>query len=328
MRGGKFAAVTVAVVAGLVLGALLSPPPADAVAKEIIQLQQQVAELLQNQQSMQNDQTQNFAVLKTLIGQNADSQNRLTAEMGSLQKTVQDLQANSGSQINSMSGQVQTLSDSLVNINAAISKLSGQVATLQNSLQTIDAKVSALATPQNQGQPSTNPTGETGAAPGAAPGGADAGPPSATPTAADGAAPQTQPQVPSGPAPPANMLYNNGLRDFVSGNNGLARQEFTQYLQYYGQTDLASNAHFYLGEIDRTQGRYAAAIGQYDQVLEHYPNSFKRADARLEKGLALLKLKEKSLAIAELRRVVRDNPGTDQARKARAQLRELGVAAR
>lgn len=328
MRGGKFAAVTLAAVAGLVLGALLSPPPADAVAKEIIQLQQSVAMLLQNQQTMQNDLTQNFAVLKTLIGQNSDSQNQLTAEMGSLQKTIQDLQANSGNQITSMGSQVQALSDSLVNVNAAISKLSGQMATLQNSLQTIDAKVSAMTAGSNPAQPGASPTGAGTA--GAPTGATDAGPATTTPTAAEGAAPQAQPQpaIPAGPAPPANLLYDNGLRDFISGRYPLASQEFTQYLQYYGQTDLASNAHFYLGEIAKAQGRYAAAIGEYDQVLDHYPNSFKRADARLEKGLSLLKLKEKSLAITELRRVIRDNPGTDQARKAEAQLRTLGVRAR
>ncbi len=259
--------------------------------------------------------TQNFAVLKTLVGQVADSQNQLTSTMGSMQKTIQDLQANSGSQINTMAGQVQALSDSLEDVKARLGKLSGQVATAQNSLQTIDAKVSALG--GGQTQPGASPT--------------DAPPASQGQGATPGDAPPSQPagagapQPPSGPPPPADLLYTNGLRDFTAGNYGLANQEFRQYLQFYGKTDLASNAHFYLGEIAYAQGRYPDAIGEYNQVLNNYPNSFKRADARLKKAYALLKVHENGPAIAELHRVIRENPGTEQARKAEARLRQLGV---
>jgi tol-pal system protein YbgF len=309
LRGRGLAITTVAVAMGLALGALLSPPPADAVAKEIIQLQQQVSILLQNQQTMQNEMTQNFAVLKTLIGQAVDTQSQLTSRMGSLEKTIQDLQANSGSQITTMAGQVQALSDSLEDVKARIGKISGQVATAQNSLQTIDAKVSALGGGQGASQQGAAPAG-----PGVPAGDAPSQP------AGTGA-----PQPASASTPPADLLYTNGLRDFSSGNYSLANQEFQQYLQYYGKTDLASNAHFYLGEIAYAQGRYPDAIGEYNQVLNNYPNSFKRADARLKKAYALLKVHENGPAVSELRRVIRENPGTEQARKAEARLRQLGV---
>ncbi|HVB98858.1 MAG TPA: tol-pal system protein YbgF [Candidatus Dormibacteraeota bacterium] len=315
MRGRGIAITSVAVAAALVLGALLSPPPADAVAKEIIQLQQQVAILMQNQQSMQNQMTQNFAVLKTMVGQAVDSQNQLATTVGSLQKTVQEMQASSGSQDNSMSSQVQAISGTLEDVEARLGKLSSQLATTQNSLQSLDAKVTALGPPPQQPMPGGaegNPPGAPGA-PGQP--GTDASAPSAAPTA-------------SGPPPPADLLYTNALRDFTSGSYSLAGQEFRQYLQYYPQTDLASNAYFYLGEIAYAQGRFPDAISEYNQVLNNYPHSFKRADARLKKAYSLLKLKENGPAIAELRRVIRENPGTEQARKAEARLRELGVRSR
>jgi tol-pal system protein YbgF len=320
LRGRGIAIVTVSVAAGLALGALLSPPPADAVAKEIIQLQQQVSILMQNQQTMQNEMTQSFAVLKTLVGQVVDSQNQLTSTVGSMQKTIQDLQANSGSQINTMAGQVQALSDNLEDVKARIGKLSGQLATAQNSLQTIDAKVSALG--GGQTQPGAAPAGT----PPAGQQGATTGDATSNPSQPGGAGASGSP--PSSPPPPADLLYTNGLRDFTAGNYDLANQEFQQYLQFYGKTDLASNAHFYLGEIAYAQGRYPDSIGEYNQVLNNYPNSFKRADARLKKAYALLKVHENGPAVAELRRVIRDNPGTEQARKAEARLRELGVRAR
>jgi len=56
-----------------------------------------------------------------------------------------------------------------------------------------------------------------------------------------------------GPAPSADTLYSNGLRDITSGKYDLARQEFQDYLKHYGDTDLASNAQFYLGEIAYSQ---------------------------------------------------------------------------
>jgi tol-pal system protein YbgF len=223
---------------------------------------------------------------------------------------MQDIQANSGSQINSMGGEVQALSDSLQDVKARIGKLSGQVATLQNTLQTIDAKVSALSGGGQSQQPGANPSG-TGAPGGAAPSGQASG--------------AGAPQPPGGAPPPADLLYTNALRDFTSGHYSLASQEFRQYLQNYGKTDLASNAHFYLGEIAYAQGHYPDAIGEYNQVLNNYPNSFKRADARLKKAYALLKLREKGPAVSELRRVIRENPGTEQARKAQARLHQLGV---
>jgi tol-pal system protein YbgF len=123
------------------------------------------------------------------------------------------------------------------------------------------------------------------------------------------------------------MLYSNGLRDITSGKYDLARQEFQDYLKYYSDTDLASNAQFYLGEIAYTQKQYQDAVSEYDKVLTHYPKSFKLAPARLKKGMALIELGQKTPGVRELREVVKRYPGTEEERRARAKLKELGVAA-
>ena len=122
------------------------------------------------------------------------------------------------------------------------------------------------------------------------------------------------------------MLYSNGLRDITSGKYDLARQEFQDYLKYYGDTDLASNAQFYLGEIAYSQKNYDQAVNEFDKVLNNYPKSFKLAPARLRKGMALIELGQKTSGVRELREVVKRYPGTDEERKARAKLKELGVA--
>jgi tol-pal system protein YbgF len=280
-----------AVLAGAIGGSLVGPRPAEAVAREILQLQQDVTQLLQGQKDMQSSMIQNQAVLKTLLEQSSDSVNKLSGTMGGLQKSVQDVQASSGARLDTMSTQVQGLSDNLEEIKVRIGKLNQQLADLQGAVQSLDAKFPASA------------PGASTSSPGATGPGSSAAPP-----------------------PSADTLYSNGLRDITSGKYDLARQEFQDYLKYYPETDLASNAQFYLGEISYAQKNYDQAVTEYDKVLQNYPKSFKLAPARFKKGLALLEVGQKTAAIRELREVVRRYPGTDEEKRARARLRELGVA--
>jgi len=129
------------------------------------------------------------------------------------------------------------------------------------------------------------------------------------------------------PPPSADVLYSNGLRDINGKHYDLATQEFTDYLKFYGDTVLASNAQFYLGEIAFMQSQYQQALDAYNKVIENYPKSFKTASARMRKGFCLAELGQKAAAIRELRTVVREYPGTDEAKRSAAKLRELGVSA-
>src|ERR1019366_10409906 len=97
--------------------------------------------------------------------------------------------------------------------------------------------------------------------------------PAAIPAAsgAPGPAPASMPSA--APPPSADVLYSNGLRDINGKHYDLATQEFTDYLKYYGDTDLASNAQFYLGEIAFMQSQYQQALDAYNMVVTNYPNS-------------------------------------------------------
>lgn len=291
-------------VTGALGGALLAPPPASGVSREIIQLQQQVAQLLQGQQDLRSALDQRSAELKTLVEQSLDSVNKLNTTMGSVQKTVLDVQANSGTRIDSLSTQTQGVSDNLQDIQARVAKLSQQITDMQSVLQTIDAKVSGGAAPSN---PAGSPNAPGGPGSSSAPG-------------------LNQPLA-TGPPTSADNLYTNALRDFTGGKYDLARQEFGDYLRNFPRGELASNAQFYLGEIDFAQGNYNDAVGEYDKVLVNYPKSYKLAAARLKKGEALLELGQKASAVRELREVTRLYPGTEEARRAQAKLRELGASA-
>jgi len=299
MRIRNVAIFGAAVFAGALAGSLVGPRPAEAVAREIIELQRDVTSILQGQKDMATQITQDHTAMRTLVEQSGDSVNKLSATMGSLQKSVQDVQANSGARLDTMSTQVQGLSDNLEEIKSRLGKLNQQLVDLQNSVQSLDAKIST----------------------GTAPSGSNPGNAANPPSSSGGFSPATGSTPPS-----ADMLYSNGLRDITSGKNDLARQEFLDYLKYYSDTDLASNAQFYLGEIAYSQKQYGQAVAEYDKVLTLYPKSFKLATARLKKGMALIELGQKPAGIRELREVIKRYPGTEEDRRARAKLKELGVA--
>lgn len=291
-----------AMFAGAIGGSLLGPRPAEAVAREIIDLQRDVTTLLQGQKDLSTQILQDDTVIKTLLGQSSDNVTKLNNSMSAIQKSVQDTQANSGARLDTMSTQLQGLSDNLEEIKSRMGKLNQQLVDLQSAVQSIDAKV-----PGSGGTPaSATPSG------------------TATPTNGVGSASSSGSA--GGSAPSADMLYSNGLRDITSGKYDLARQEFQDYLKFYGNTDLASNAQFYLGEIAYSQKQYQDAVSEYEKVITVYPKSFKLEPAHLKKGLALINLGQKNSGIRELRELIRRYPGTEEDRRAREELKRLGVS--
>ena len=129
-------------------------------------------------------------------------------------------------------------------------------------------------------------------------------------------------------APPPDVLYNNALRDYNGDKNDLATQEFSDYVKFYPNTDLAGNCYFYLGEIQFRQRNFQQAAQSYDQVLQNFPSGSKSASAQLKKGFALLELGKQEDGVVELRRVIQRYPRSNEALQARERLKKLGVASR
>lgn len=307
MRTRWVVLIFAAVLLGAVGGAMLAPQPADAVSRDMVELQQQVAQLLQGQQDMRSAMDSNNATIKTLVQQSLDSVNKLSGEMSSVQKSVQEVQANTGARIDTMAQQTQGLSDNLQDVQARVGKLSQQLTDAQNLLQSIDGKLSnqqpgATGAPTSPGAPG-GPTTSNG--PADAPGGATP-PPGIAPISAD-------------------TLYQNALRDYTSGKYDLARQEFSDYIKNFPSNDLASNSQFYLGEIAYAQNDFKGAIDAYNAVLVNYPRSFKLAASELKKGMAELEAGERTAGIRDLRSVETRFPGSDESRRAHAKLREIGA---
>jgi tol-pal system protein YbgF len=136
-----------------------------------------------------------------------------------------------------------------------------------------------------------------------------------------------QPGAPAAPqAPPADVLYNNALRDYTAGKYDLAAQEFNDYLKYYPNNELAGNSQFYLADIMYKQGDYKGAIAAYNVVLERYPDGNKTPAAQLKKAYAFLELGQRTQGVRELNSLVTRYPRSLEAQQAKERLKRLGPA--
>lgn len=172
--------------------------------------------------------------------------------------------------------------------------LSGQVQALHDSIDELKVRLSKL----NQQVETMNAARETLAAP--------------------------QPAAAEMQAPPADVLYRNALSDYNGGKYELAMQEFTDYLKFYPNDELAGNAQFYVADIHYRQNNFEQAILEYDKVLEQYPGSNKTAAAQLKKGFALLELGRRDAGVRELNNLVARFPQSPEATQARERLKKEG----
>ena len=288
------------VVAALAL--LMPAPPAHAASKEMIQLQTQVQQLLDMIQHLQQSNDERMGVLQHLVEQTADSVNRMSQTLSTLQQQVQTQETQGGGKVDQLSGQIQGVNDSIDELKTRVAKIDKTLQDIQSQMQNVNT------------QPAGGAPGAVGAA--GAPG-PQAGQPGITG--------QPQQLVPQPQAPPVDQLYQSGLRDYTSARYDVASGEFGDVIKFYPQDDLAGNAYFYLGEISYRKGDYPTAIHNYDAVLEQFSGSSKAPAAQLRKGLAEIEANQRDAGVRDLRALIQRYPQTPEASQARSRLNGMGV---
>jgi tol-pal system protein YbgF len=249
--------------------------------------------------------------IQTQLQMLQDNMARMQQSFDERMGVMKDMITQQTDNVNKMGVAVQNLQKSLgaqtTDASTKVDQISGQVQSLHDSVDELKARLAKISKQLDDIQSAQQNIGQPGAGqPGSAP----------------GAANQQQ------QAPPPEMLYNNAMSDYNANKNDLAAQEFAQYVQVYGNTDLAGNAQFYLGEIDYRRGNYTAAIQDYNKVLDQYPGGNKGAAAELKKGFALLELGQKDAGVQELRSLIARYPKSPEAVQARERLTKLGAATR
>ncbi|MCU1232488.1 MAG: Tetratricopeptide 2 repeat protein [Candidatus Solibacter sp.] len=279
---------------------LAAPVLAPAASKEIQELQRDVALLQQQIKDLQRSQDEKFATVTELARQAIEAANRANTGVAvitsSLDKNLRDqtdkvtapLQG-FGTRVNEMGGDVRTLQQAVGDLTAILGRMQAQLTDISNSI-----KVMQAPPPPAPGATST------GGAPVA--GGSDMPPMS------------------------AQKLYETARADYSGGKYDLAAQEFADYLRYYGNTDLAPNAQFYIALIHYGQKNYDDAIKEFDMVLEKYPDNNKTAESLLYKGRALVKTPgHKTDGAAEFMEVIKRFPKSDEATQACNERKSLGL---
>ena len=265
----------------------LGAPPASAQKKDTLLLMRQLDTLQQMMLNMQKTLDTQTAILRTLVEQANDNVNGMKVTVEELRKATQQNLAQNNNRLESMTTQIQALSESLEEAKVRIAKLSEQVAQTQNIIQTLNAPP-----PAAEGTGGTGPGGEA--------------------------------KLPAS-VPDADTLYNSGRSYYSGGQYQLAAQAFQEYLQYYGETDRASNAQFFIGDSYYSQKDFKQAIEEYDKCIERYPKGNKAMAAQLKKGFALVELGEKAAGVRELRSLIQRYPKSSEASLARQRLKQLGI---
>ncbi|HEX4807418.1 MAG TPA: tetratricopeptide repeat protein [Bryobacteraceae bacterium] len=279
-------------------------------SKEIVELQRDV-ELLQDQiKTIQRTLDEKFAQLQTLLQVSSDTTKDTNTQLHDLGTSVSRSVGtqlapvtNLNQHVESVGEDVRALKDSLADVESRLDKLDAKITDVQRTMQIQQNPPQAPPPSGSTDQPGAMQPGATG-----------------------------QPGMPGGPvAPPpgmsADQSFTAAVHDNQTGNNELALKEFQDYLTYFPNTALAPNAQYYIGEINFNQGNYNDAIRAFDAVLERYPAGPKTPDAHYMKGRALLKSGQRTRAVQEFRDLIANYKGTNAARNAQDQLRQLNAAA-
>jgi TolA-binding protein len=286
-------------VSGFILTGLLQAQSEKVMIQE---LQRDVAQLQNQLRQFKDAQDQKSADLEALLKQSLEANAKLMATVNSLQqslavamadqqsKLVQPINA-VGNKVDQVSQSLGALETSMDSINRRMTANDGKLAEILNNVKTISAA---------QQPPPPQPSAS-------APGGP------ATSTA--GAS--------------ADVVFQNAYRDFMSGLNQLAMDEFRNFIaQFPTSAENAPKAQYYMGVIFDRGEQYDDAVKAYDAVLERYQENPITRDALYGKAVALMKLEHNVEAKKEFNAFLAKYPTDDKAAQAKQYLKELAGPAR
>ena len=165
--------------------------------------------------------------LQTQVQQIQDQMNALKQSLDERMGVIKNLMDQNTDSINKVTVAITNMQVALQkqqsDTNNHVDQLSGQLQTLNDSLDELKARLGKVTNQLEAMQQAQQ---------------------SLAAQASQQAQAQQQQQAQLA-VPPPDVLYNNALRDYNGGNVDLAKQEFSDYVKNYPNTDLAGNAYFY-----------------------------------------------------------------------------------
>lgn len=250
--------------------------------------------------TLKSSQDEKMATLQVLVQNTLDAANKANTSVATLDTAMRDRMRDQErllvAPVAGVGSKVDTMSNDFAGVREAVTDLSSRMGKLQNQIADINSAIKMLAAPPPP-PPSDNPAAASN----------PNGPPAGT---------------------SAEAIYNGAMRDKSAGNSDLAIEQFQNYLKWFGNTDLAPNAQYYIGEIKYLRGDLDGALIAFDLLLEKYPDNPKTSDAMLQKGRALAKAGFKAEARQEFTALVKKFPRHENAAKAKTELATLSAPAR
>jgi len=273
----------------------MSPTRSSAASKEILELQRDVATLQDMVKAMQRSQDEKLSALQVLVQQSlnaANDANKSVAVIQSgFQQSLRDMESKVVTPVVGLNARMDQVANDQRTVAQAVADLNSLISGLKSQLTDLNNAVKVMAAPPAPA-PSTG-GGTLGAA----------------------------------EAPPISSqdLYANANRDRIGGKMELALQEYADYLKFYGNTDLAPNAQYYIASIHMSQNDFESAVREFDMVLEKYPNNNKTPDAMYGKAQSLLRLNRRTDAANQFLEIIKNFTRHDLATKACDQRKSMGL---
>jgi len=261
-------------------------------SKEMVELQRDVAQLQDQATRIQRTLDEKLSALQVLIEQTQENSSRAA---GALQSMPADMATRVGEQLRpvlAVGQKVDGMQQEIQGLHDSVSELSARLERIDAKLTDVSNKISLLAQPP-------------------------APPPNANGLPTNG--------------PPAGMnasdLFAHAQQDQQTGAFPVALKEYQDYLRYFGKTEQAPEAQFNIGQIYYNQGDMENATQAFDAVLEQFPDNPETPNAYYMKAMSLFKAGHRPAAIDCFKDLIAKYPHTDQATKAKNQLKSLGVGA-
>lgn len=231
------------------------------------------------------------------------AQERLTREVGQM---ATDLRL-SLAQLTGLGPEVAQSTVAVERLRARLDATEATVARLQSAVDRVEPEPPQAATP---------PETPTSA-------------PAAAAAAASLPAPASDRTPPGEPAPhvdPVARAYAAALDQYQKREYGQAVLDFLDFIAKYPKHPLANNAQYWIGEAYYVQRDYRQATLEFRRVLDSDPHGTKVPDALLKEGLCSLNLHQPGRAYELWRRILREYPDSEAARKAGSFLSARGVS--
>ncbi len=213
------------------------------------------------------------------------------------------------------------LSQHVDQLDMQLRELRGDIEELQNANDTLVKQQRDYYTDLDRRIGALEHAG--GAVAGTAPPGSGAVAPSGATANLPPSAPGGAPGAGTGGQAAAQSAYEHAFDTLKSGNYAAAVMQFQQFLQDYPNSGLDDNAQYWLGESYYVMRDYDHAAAAFRTVGDKYPQSRKAPDALLKLGYTQLDQQKNDEGRATLQLVLQRFPMSDAAKLAMQRLMQL-----